>query len=335
MADNTSTIRGVAIYLGIFTLVLIILLLLLWPSTPEVPSLVSADSTLVVAGTLKPDSTFELNFITQPEGDTLVTSSDAIAFDTAGVPNNARLDTTLVLVPPRSDITVNDTLLLALILIVGALGACLHALTSLAVFTGNKSFKASWVLWYLLRPATGAILALIFLFVVKGGFSTDINFENLYGIIAIAGLVGLFSKQANDKLAEIAGTLFTKKTDDYKDKLEEKPETAPVIDDFDPKQATVGKPGSITVMGSNFVDASKVQVNGEDRATTFDSAMKLTVTLQDSDVAQAGKLQVTVINPDASDPKDFPVEPPPPTTTTTTPPPPATTTTTSPPDDGP
>ena len=74
--------------------------------------------------------------------------------------------------------------------------------------------------------------------------------------------------------------------------------------------------------GRNFVDASKVQINGEDRVTTFGSATELTVTLLDTDVAQKDTLKVTIVNPDdkggASQPKDFPVEQPAATTTTTT-----------------
>lgn len=232
MADNATTIRNVAVYLGTFTLILIVLLLLLWPSQPEMSASVSTDSTLVVEGRLKPDSTFELNLITQRGRDTTVAVSDVIAFDTAGVPNGARLETTLVLVPPPSDSTVNDTLLLGLVLIVGALGSCLHALNSLAAFAGNKSFKSSWVLWYLLRPASGGILALIFLFVVKGGFDADINFEYLYEVIAIAGLVGLFSERANDKLTDIAETVFaSKKKDEFKGKLKESAEVKAPIGD--------------------------------------------------------------------------------------------------------
>jgi hypothetical protein len=54
-------------------------------------------------------------------------------------------------------------------------------------------------------------LALVFYFVVRGGFLTtsggakDIN---PYGIAALAGLVGMFSKQATDKLSEVFSTLF-------------------------------------------------------------------------------------------------------------------------------
>lgn len=54
-------------------------------------------------------------------------------------------------------------------------------------------------------------LALVFYFVIRGGFlSTTGGAQDInpYGIAALAGLVGMFSKQATDKLSEVFGTLF-------------------------------------------------------------------------------------------------------------------------------
>ena len=71
----------------------------------------------------------------------------------------------------------------------------------------------SWVGFFVLLPFTGAILAVIFYFVVRGGFfSPQASFENTspFGFAALSALVGLFSPQATLKLKEIAETIFTK-----------------------------------------------------------------------------------------------------------------------------
>ena len=98
-----------------------------------------------------------------------------------------------------------------LVIIAGMLGSFVHGATSLADYIGNNKFNKRWTWFYLLRPSIGMALALVFYFVIRGGFLTtsggakDIN---PYGIAALAGLVGMFSKQATDKLSEVFGTLF-------------------------------------------------------------------------------------------------------------------------------
>jgi hypothetical protein len=104
-----------------------------------------------------------------------------------------------------------DAALLLLVVLVSALGSFVHAATSFADYVGNRQLKISWVWWYLLRVLVGSALALLFYFAVRGGFfandssSADVN---PYGIAAISGLVGLFSKQATDKLREVFDTAF-------------------------------------------------------------------------------------------------------------------------------
>lgn len=89
----------------------------------------------------------------------------------------------------------------------------MHALRSLYWYTGNREMVWSWAALYLLLPFTGAILAVIFYFVVRGGFfSPQASFENTspFGFAALSALVGLFSPQATLKLKEVAETIFTK-----------------------------------------------------------------------------------------------------------------------------
>ena len=70
----------------------------------------------------------------------------------------------------------------------------------------------------------GATLALIFYLVLRGGLlatGTGPNALNPYGVAALAGLAGMFTKQATNKLDELFSTLFkTDKDRVLKDKLD-------------------------------------------------------------------------------------------------------------------
>ncbi len=117
--------------------------------------------------------------------------------------------------------------LILIVLLTGALGASVHATTSFATFVGNRTLKGSWMWWYTLRPVIGAALAVIFYFVIQGGLLSlvgDTEKVNAYALAAIAGLVGMFSKQATDKLRDLFDNLFkTDKGDEHRgDKLTEK-----------------------------------------------------------------------------------------------------------------
>jgi hypothetical protein len=106
--------------------------------------------------------------------------------------------------------------LLLLVLICGALGSFAHGARSFVDFVGNRTLRASWSAWYLLYPLIGATLALIFYLAVRGGFLTTSAGKdvNVYGLTAISGLVGMFSKQATTKLSEVFSTLFKTDKDD-------------------------------------------------------------------------------------------------------------------------
>jgi hypothetical protein len=103
---------------------------------------------------------------------------------------------------------------LVIVMLSGALGSYIHTATSFADFVGNRRLCVSWTWWYALRPFIGTTLATVVYFAVRGGLiSGGTGAGNLspYGVAAIAGLAGMFSKQATDKLREVFETLF--KTD--------------------------------------------------------------------------------------------------------------------------
>lgn len=114
-----------------------------------------------------------------------------------------------------------NTLLLILVAFMGFLGNMIHVSTSFTTFIGNDSFKRSWLLWYCVKPFTAAGFAIILYFVLRGGFlsynSGVANF-NIYGILAMAALAGLFTDTATLKLKEVFDVIFKPK-DDRGDKL--------------------------------------------------------------------------------------------------------------------
>jgi hypothetical protein len=118
-----------------------------------------------------------------------------------------------------------ESRILLLVMLTGALGSFIHAATSFVSFVGNRRLILSWRWWYVLRPFIGMALAVIFYCVIRGGFlsvGADTAEINYFGIAAVSGLVGMFSKNASDKLREVFDNLFKveRGDKDRKDKLE-------------------------------------------------------------------------------------------------------------------
>lgn len=202
-----------------------------------------------------------------------------------------------------------DTALLALVVVMSALGSFVHAATSFIDYVGNRRLATSWMWWYIMRLLVGAALALLFYFAVRGGFfgaDTPSSEINPYGIAALAGLVGLFSKQATDKLREIFDTVFRTAQgygDEARDDSISNP--TPVIGGLEPAVVDVSAGQvELTLRGEGFVPDSVVRVSRPgpggvvlQREAQYVDATQLRVRLLEEDVEQAGVLDVTVFNP--------------------------------------
>ncbi len=200
--------------------------------------------------------------------------------------------------------TTFDERLLLLVIVVGMIGAFVHGATSLADYLGNNAFNKNWTWFYLLRPAIGMALALVFYFAIRGGFlsttggAKDIN---PYGIAALAGMVGMFSKQATDKLGEIFSTLFRSAPgqgdDQRKDSLDG---TTAASFKLDPATVVAGGDAfTLTINGTGFVDGATVIINDNPpQPATFVSATQLTTQIAKETIANAGTLKLTVVNKD-------------------------------------
>jgi hypothetical protein len=191
----------------------------------------------------------------------------------------------------------DDVRLLLLVVMAGGLGSFIHAATSFVDYVGNRRFVRSWLLWYMMRPLIGSALAVVLYVAVRGGLlnpAAGSESVSPFGVVAVASLAGMFSKQATDKLNEVFCTLFKTTEGDAarKDKLD----TSPKVIAVQPSQLHTGTDADLIVSGSGFESASIVRLNGQAKPTTFISATRLTVKIGKNDVTAAGTLALTVHN---------------------------------------
>lgn len=100
---------------------------------------------------------------------------------------------------------------LVLVFLAGALGGFIHYGTSFMDFAGKTELKKAFIIWYIMRPILGAILAVVFYLVFRGYlFTSTPDDYNLYGVVGFAALAGMFHKQAISWLKEAADSLFKK-----------------------------------------------------------------------------------------------------------------------------
>jgi hypothetical protein len=90
----------------------------------------------------------------------------------------------------------------------GVLGGCLHAMTALPQRPGHRKRGYHYPHWYLLTPVSGGAVALLLYAAVRGGLLTGAgNGISLYGVVAIGGVAGLFSRKVLDRLASLLSEL--------------------------------------------------------------------------------------------------------------------------------
>ena len=163
----------------------------------------------------------------------------------------------------------------------------------------------SWVAFYLLLPLTGAILATIFYFVVRGGFfSSQANFQTTspYGFAALSALVGLFSPQATLKLKEIAETIFSKPAGGTDNKPQESSSQAPAAKPAPPTIASIQPPSaaaneSVVITGTGFSEGVVVKFGTAVavKSSTSDTSVTVNVPVN---AAATDSVDVEVTNTD-------------------------------------
>jgi hypothetical protein len=205
----------------------------------------------------------------------------------------------------RSSIVFNITLdarLFLLVMVAGGLGSFIHTATSFGDYVGNDKLSSTWLWWYILRPFIGMALAVVFYLVIRGGFlsaGTEAGQINPFGIAALAGLVGMFSKQATDKLDEVFNTLFRTAPGEGDSKRRDNlSNPVPSISDFEPKSVEpMTNNLLVNVKGTGFVKGAVMRINGTNRDTDFVDESQINAKLLPADVEKEGELEITIFNP--------------------------------------
>lgn len=181
-----------------------------------------------------------------------------------------------------------NTLLMILVTSAGFMGAIIHISSSFTAFTGAGQFKRSWLLWYFVKPFTGAGLALALYFV---SCASLLNMNdggsgiNIYGFVSLAALAGLFTDKATLKLEEVFTAFFNPK-DDRPDKLQDFQ-----IQEVSPTSLEKDKQNTITIKGT-FLKKKKViiKMDGETITTTptiTDNTITFTYTVPVEKIGQS------------------------------------------------
>ncbi len=193
----------------------------------------------------------------------------------------------------------NNTTILWLIIIVGIMGASIHALSSISAYVGNDNYKSSWALWYYLRPFVGALLALVSYLLVRAGFLNVNSSDDLYSVLAIAGLIGMFSKQALYKISDIADAIFTNSHElQLKDKITENP--VPQVDSpsLTVSIDTLKKDQTIVLKGDSFIKKTKVLYNNNELDVDLRSEKEIKVTVNEDIASKEGEYELEIVNPE-------------------------------------
>lgn len=200
-------------------------------------------------------------------------------------------------------LTVDQALML-LAFLAGVTGSFLHTAQSLASYVGNRAFRASWSLWYALRPWIGGVLGLTLFIVFGAGFVSGIDLLNPAAVVAVGLLGGWFSKTTTDKLQEVFETLFKTSADEKrKDSLVESPR--PAISEIEPDPVP-GDEETLTIRGSGFHEEAAVQLGDDEIAeehVTRHSGGRLEVALAgwEQRPTQRATVNVRVRNPDGTE----------------------------------
>jgi hypothetical protein len=185
----------VAVYLSICIIILLVLMCFLWPNRSICTS---------KAMDMK-DSSVQL---TDPSRDDIIVNKPT---------EIEQSDPNSITSSPLKQCQMYCLRIVGLVLIIGAMGASLHGITSLGFHCSRKNFGTEWTLWYLYRPAVGALLALIFYLIINGGLVSQVNINNknkFFLLLGLSGLIGLFSKQALIRLRMIFDAIFASEKDE-------------------------------------------------------------------------------------------------------------------------
>jgi hypothetical protein len=295
-----TQLLGVGLIVGGISLIYVIVAI--WPAV----QLATASGTGVGPTTTTSPSDTPTTTVNDSDAATSQASSDASTQENAAP--------TISLFGARLDLNLDpETALLVLVVAASALGSYIHAATSFGTYVGNQRLTMSWIWWYLLRIFIGVALAVLFYFAVRGGLlsaQAQSGALNPYGVAALAAMVGLFSKQATDKLREVFETLF-KTGEGYGDdeRTDKITNPTPQVVEVEPEPPVrPQEQASLKLKGEGFVPESTVSIRrfGKDAdpqtvvpaSTRYVSATEMLVELEAKDLPPTTELEIIVVNPE-------------------------------------
>jgi len=152
--------------------------------------------------------------ISVPAQDTAETTSsiETVTYKSApGIFLSNLLNNTSTVSLEPTEINVNTHMMLIVIL-GGALGAKLHGLAALSkhLQKNREKITENHILWYLMRPFSGAVMALVFYFAIKGGAltTTGVDMLNPYGLVTMGIVVGLAEEKALTRIRTLIDAMF-------------------------------------------------------------------------------------------------------------------------------
>ncbi|HKQ93832.1 MAG TPA: IPT/TIG domain-containing protein [Blastocatellia bacterium] len=191
-----------------------------------------------------------------------------------------------------------------MMILAGALGGILHSLRSFYWYVGSRHLIWSWVPMYFFLPFIGAGTSTIFYLIIRGGLMPGSEKSyNVFGLMAIGTLVGLFSQLALLTLEKVAGIIFTEPVhgrDNRRDALQrkdaQKEKPSLEVERVVPPEGQENRP--VIILGSGFVKG-KVRVRFGDKVAKVPKVedQEITVTTPENPL---GNVKVVVIQDGAS-----------------------------------
>jgi hypothetical protein len=186
----------------------------------------------------------------------------------------------------------NEQRLMLLVILAGMIGGFVHAIRSMYWYIGNRNFIMSWLPMYAALPLVGAMMALMFYLVFRGGLfspQSSIGETSPFGFAAMAALVGMFSSRAAVKLQAVFDTLLSKAEEG---KNASKNPTPLLL------KVTGGTTRlDLILEGRNFVEESVVASETTNLDTRYVDPTTLQATIPASLSTAGTTLKLTVTNP--------------------------------------
>jgi hypothetical protein len=297
LAERIKNANWITLYLLTITLLILSGIIWVWPeNTDFFDDEIKKDSSIVY---LALDSSLSINGKIYPSVSALL--RDTSKQDLKITMNDSVIVSASKPLTPKSG-KLNSKKLLILILLIGALGSNLHGLISLSGYIGNKTYEGSWFLWYILRPFAGAILSFLFYLTIMAGFFNQITTQGeFFTIVALSGLVGLFSKQALNKLSDLFDFIFTSNKDkELKDKMTANP--TPEIKTIVPDKIDKGSDDAeIIINGRGFLEKSVIRIKKDDKSEEYKPTLvksdELKFMLPAKYRKVIGTVQISIFNP--------------------------------------